>query len=358
MKHLPKIKTIEISETQQAWCGLWLQAYEIDQEVNEAEVEESEMPDRDEAPATALQVAPYAAEPVTVGQIRMMAGSLTPEAEAPVYVAIIGERDGEFLVTPYSRFSVPAFMSELYMGWDEDELATLCIWNTHTLRPESLSASWVVDTLSASESEAALSAFQTFLFGEPLPDALKNRIGAPILYPDDPRIGYQSEETRRCQGLGRLQALEDEAEEREEAKWLVELVRDAETIIAFPVPKLQLLAAAGAEGEVKHHALIYQNASDPHPRESFATSDMSFEIKAGQEEIPLAQWELAEESPELAGARVLWMLRKTRKVFAMGLVDESGSVLDVEELRTDEIQKPITEEDDILICIFAGGSSQ
>lgn len=355
VKHLPKMKTVEISETQHAWCGLWLEAYEQYHAVHEMDLEDEALPESVDSPITPLRREPYSLDEVTVGQIRMLSPSLTPEASEPVFVAVIGQQGGEFLVTPYSRFPVPAFLSELCMECDEDELATLCIWNTHSLKAESLEKSWVVDALAADECRAALSVFESYLFGDPVPEALKNRIGAPILYSDDPRIPYQDEEIHRCQGLGRLQALADEAEAKEEAIWLDNLVREAEKIIMFPQLQDELLAAA-SEGEIKHHVLVYQSASDASPGKTSATCDMPFVIQPGQEEAPMAQWVLDGEDQQLAGARALWMLRESRLVFGLGFVDESGHVLDMEEIRNEKLQKPITHEDDILICIFLENS--
>lgn len=360
MARLPKLKPIEIPEAQQLSLGAWLTCYEIHQELSEGDAEETFadlIPETADSPLLSLQISPFALSPLSVGQIRLLSSKLVPEAEEPVFVAVIRqwEEEDSFLITPFSRYPFPAFTSELLTGKEEDELATLCVWNSVTLSSQSLQQSWMAGELSEEEVQDANQVFDWFLFGASLPESLNNRIGAPILYPDDPRIPYQSEQYQRCAGLVRLQQEEIAAEEQEKHEedplWIQSLIRQAENIINFPEPQRELMAAASPE-ETWHPLFVYRTVKDDEPLENKACADEPFQLEPGSSDVPEVQWLLTEAHPEWAEATVLLLNRQTKKVVARGGVDGSGQVINLIETYPDKITELLTEESDLLLCLY------
>lgn len=351
MKRLPKVKSIEITDHQKVWCGLWLEAWDIHKGLGQETQDDDMAPASPEPAHTKLEIAPFADTLPKVGEIRMLAGSLTPESDTPVFVALIGGEEGGLWATPYSRFGAPAFLSELATGWEEEDLAALCIWNSVFLSPESLKSSWLVDTLSPAECEDAMASLQSFLSGEPLPERLRHRVGAPILYPDDPRLLYQEEEILRCaglRGLAEFSGLEEEDAQKADA-----VITEEENIIQFPEFQERLLAAA-SETETLFPVWVYKDSSDTEPVEARVLCDMPFTLYPGSGKLPLAQWVFEDPHPEWSGATALLILKEGQKVIARGKMDEEGEVVDFLEVFPEKITQEITERSALFVALFLG----
>lgn len=133
-------------------------------------------------------------EPVR-GEVRLLSSRLLPSANRPVYVLVLGDwEDGLKLVAPFGPMLEPATPGELKTGRPEFCLAVLCLWNTHSVPVSRLQWGWVVDRLPESAVEEAWSVFRHAATGSPLPAALEERVGLPILDPEDPRTVYQARE--------------------------------------------------------------------------------------------------------------------------------------------------------------------
>ena len=133
-----------------------------------------------------------------VGQIRLLAGWLVPEARRPVYVAVLFAWEGNvFLIAPYGPFPEPATTAELLTGRLAAPLRVLALWNGRTVPPALLAeGSRFVDRLAPEEVQAARTVFRHAFSGEDIPEEVWSRVGCPIVHPRDPRIAYQDEETR------------------------------------------------------------------------------------------------------------------------------------------------------------------
>lgn len=133
-----------------------------------------------------------------VGQIRLLAGWLVPEARRPVYVAVLFAWEGNvFLIAPYGPFPEPATTAELLTGRPAAALRVLALWNGRTVPPALLAeGSRFVDRLAPEELQAARTVFRHAFSGEDMPEEVWSRVGCPIVHPRDPRIAYQDEETQ------------------------------------------------------------------------------------------------------------------------------------------------------------------
>lgn len=198
-KKLKKLRVIQESEHQRQRLGRWLFEWELEQnlwaeDASSAE-HEAAMPTLITFPDTMPVHEPETSIPVETGQIRLLRPD-TVETEAhPRYLAIISDwEEDTVLATPFSRFAEPATRGEWETARDIPCLRTLCLWNTHSVSTHSLRDSWHVDSLSPEELSNAWSVFRSCSMGMELPVELQDRIGPPVLHPEDPRIIYQDEE--------------------------------------------------------------------------------------------------------------------------------------------------------------------
>lgn len=136
------------------------------------------------------------------GTIVLLSPELTPSADFPVYMALLRDWDNEsILCAPYSRFSEPATPGELLTGRKEAPLRVLQVWNARTVPASVLVQSWFVDSLSETEMNEAWAVFRSTISGQ-IPERLTERLGPPVIHPEDPRIRYQEGE---IQLLAKLQ---------------------------------------------------------------------------------------------------------------------------------------------------------
>jgi hypothetical protein len=140
-------------------------------------------------------VAPFdKTEPVR-GEVRLLSSRLLPSAKRPVYVLVMGDwEDGLKLVAPFGPMLEPATPGELKTDRPEFCLSVLCLWNAHSVPVSRLQWGWVVDHLPENTVEEAWSVFRHAATGSPLTAALEERVGLPILDPEDPRTIYQARE--------------------------------------------------------------------------------------------------------------------------------------------------------------------
>ena len=114
------------------------------------------------------------------GELRIFADF--PE---PVTGLLLGVSAKGWRIVPLSPFTVPASDREILIGTRVYQL-----WNACDLPVETVSRSWIVDTIppeDATDVKTALNAAS----GEPLPDDLAACTGLPIEAADDPRHDYE-----------------------------------------------------------------------------------------------------------------------------------------------------------------------
>ncbi len=133
-----------------------------------------------------------------VGQIRLLDGWLVPTARRPVFVAVLYRWDGDVLViAPFGPFPEPATTTELLSARPNDVLRVISLWNVRTITPGLLSqASCHIGELTNEELTESRAVFRHAIAGEGMPAELWDRVGCPIIHPEDPRIAYQDEESR------------------------------------------------------------------------------------------------------------------------------------------------------------------
>jgi len=137
-----------------------------------------------------------------VGHIRMLSSPCGGNIGEPLYMAVISDwTDGLVIAAPFSSYQAPANTGELQTGRAEPALAVLCPWSAVSVSPFFLARSWYIDELGEELTSAAWQVFRHMATGEPLPEALLARIGAPIIHPLDPRIRYQKQIAARMTPL-------------------------------------------------------------------------------------------------------------------------------------------------------------
>ena len=198
MSRIPKIQWRRPDEAQLSRLQQWLAEYQYEQACIQSDPppQPSGTTARHPVPVEiSSRVSPF--DPgVAPGQIRLFSARTLPEADRPVYIAVLSEwTPGWLLVAPYSRFSIPGTVGELDTGREALPLRALSLWNSHTMPAEFLDESWIIDQLTREELRDALAVFRHITYGDDLPKELSSRVGLPIHHPSDPRIAYQSAES-------------------------------------------------------------------------------------------------------------------------------------------------------------------
>jgi hypothetical protein len=262
-----------------------------------------------------------------------------------------------FLVAPFSRYPVPALPGEFRTSRDEPPLKTLALWNSHTMEPNALARSWLVDRLAPEDTRAARAVFRHVMFGHAIADDLLDRTGAPLAHPEDPRLAYERAELLRVTGLGRLQHHLERTVTRGD---ILNLIAEAERIAntpaaaAAPPPELALAAAT----TFHNRAIVLSPAGRPTPgRQTFvAEADGEFILEPGQSMIPSTLWVLrdvnAADAAILAGARVLFLDRRHEALVAEGHVDASGSVLAADHIHPEALAGETLHAGDLTLIIL------
>jgi hypothetical protein len=133
---------------------------------------------------------------------------LTADDSLPLYVAVLSDWEGGLLlVAPFSPFSSPASRGELQSGRAEPLLSVLCPWCAVSVSPFLLARSRYQDMMDKELMMAAWEVFRHAATGSPVPKALEDRVGAPIVHPLDPRIRYQRQLSNRMALVARRTAV-------------------------------------------------------------------------------------------------------------------------------------------------------
>jgi hypothetical protein len=137
------------------------------------------------------------------GEIRHLSPDLKLDWPREVHVLIlkVDESRGRVLAVPFGPLSVPAFESELASELADDSLAVLCLWNATWIATEQAARSWLVTKVDEGllrdchELRAALASRET------PPSHLAERIGPPMLHPQDARQAYVNAEENLLENL-------------------------------------------------------------------------------------------------------------------------------------------------------------
>jgi hypothetical protein len=130
--------------------------------------------------------------PLLRGQVRQLNPELKSTWTRPVQVLILTVEPERHraLVTPFGPLHEPAFEAELATGIDDESLAVLCLWNATWMQLPCLAHSWwLMDCFDDLLRDTSLLR-QALARKEPIPPALQDRIGLPLIHPHDPRHAY------------------------------------------------------------------------------------------------------------------------------------------------------------------------
>lgn len=135
-----------------------------------------------------IAVAEYDGVP-EVGDIRLLSRTVCGDTDRPIYMFVLKESKGEFLVVPAGRFDVPAFPDELATGLGE-RLEVACSFMARIIPAPLLESSWRVGTLSELLLKKLKSHHKSYFTGLPFEKELENDLGPPVYQPEDPRYEY------------------------------------------------------------------------------------------------------------------------------------------------------------------------
>ena len=190
------IPTDNEKERLQKWLKMWNVAKELDA-FPESATEESTIDTSDDErfKEKLSELVRDFDEFPQAGEIRLLSPEFDEGICLPKYVAILKEwEDDTFLVAPFSPFSIPAVQGEFQTGKEHFSLANLELWNAMIAPFDVLEKSWIADGLTQEQIDDAFSVFKFISTGADLPERLKERIGSPIFFENDPRNQYQNEE--------------------------------------------------------------------------------------------------------------------------------------------------------------------
>ena len=158
----------------------------------------------DESEKAGLQVGGSLADefdsvPATVGEVRLLAGWLTPSVVEPVYVLVLRElSDGWKLIVPFSKFTVPATPEELLLYRSESSdpraggpTSVSCAWNAAAVPDSALKQSWLAGLCEEEVLVDVAELFDAIQQSKLLPPRLADRVGSGLsLLSGDPRHEY------------------------------------------------------------------------------------------------------------------------------------------------------------------------
>jgi hypothetical protein len=379
MSKLPPIQTRAMPTAQQNWLQRWLALWEDDRLLQSLE---PAAPPAAGGPAQDPLVQPYHQPPLQLGEIRLLAPHVTPASADPVFVAVYSEWNPVgYMIAPFSRFPVPAFTGELFTGWKEAQLRVLNVWNSFSMAPDALTASWLVDRLSEEECARARALFRHTIFGHELAGDLSALIGPPITHPLDPRLIYQRQEVQRLATLSALQntgAADDEKDMEEFLQYAWRTAHGAAPPSAASkpagtlIPYEQVLSAQLAEeteqlaaaGKVSDNQVIICKGAYAQAKMRLvysATADGGLLLEQNQTLVPDVLWTLravpSAVAAQLANARVLFMQGRTSVFVAEGHVDETGTIILMDALKPDPKARYPVKGADLVLFILPGLSA-
>ena len=134
--------------------------------------------------------------PIVRGQIRHLHPSLKPGWSRPVYVLILSvdEQEQTALTVPFGPLAEPAIESELATGISDSSLTVLCLWNITAVPLSKLGCSWWVTDAYDDVLTAASDLHQSLITRQAPPESLRDRLGASLIHPLDPRHDYLDSE--------------------------------------------------------------------------------------------------------------------------------------------------------------------
>jgi hypothetical protein len=357
MSTLPPITVRPVSPARQDFLRRWFALWQTEQHMLAADAPAP--PEQATAPATRpVIIHPFHDAPLQLGEIRLLAPELTPEADEPVYIAVISEwKPVGFLVAPFSRFPVPALPGELRTSRTEPRLRTLAVWNGHTLEPHALKQSWLVGHLTPEDTRAARAVFRHVMFGHALDATLLERTGAPLAHPEDPRLTYERAELLRVTGLGRLQHHLDRPVTRGE---LIDLIAEAERIAntRTDAPRPEEDLALAAASNFSNPAIVVVKGDAPRPvcLRFLADADGEFILEPHQTLVPDTLWTLRGITPEdaakLADANVLLIDKRNKVVVAEGQMDPSGTIVSAHTIKPEALGGQPFHAGDLMLLIM------
>lgn len=375
MSKLPPIQTRSIPAAQQDWLKRWLVLWEDDRLLQSVP---SVAPVVTAGAEADPLVQPYCQHPLQLGEIRLLAPHLTPASSEPVFVAVYSEwKPVGYMIAPFSRFPVPAFTGELFTGWKEAQLRVINVWNSFSMAPDALKASWLVDHLSEEECTRARALFRHTIFGHELMDGLSDLIGPPITLPMDPRLIYQREEVRRLSSLARLQSAANADQESDLEALIQEALRIANSptqpqwpdtdgeLIPFEQAlcqqKIQQPALLAAAGDAPTNQVVVCRGATVQAGEKIlyvADADGPVRIEQEQTLVPDVLWTLRQVPDEVAatfaGARVLFMQNRSGDFVAEGHVDDTGTIMVMDTLKKSAKAQYPVQGTDLVLFILPG----
>ena len=198
---LPELRLNKAPVEQRERLRRWLTEWEVD----------SELPGPPPVPSAAESReagnAPVAAwladDSPRMGQVRLLVPSPGRADRRPVYVAVISEISGSFLVAPFGRFSEPCLPGELCTDIDSPALRVLCVWNAVRIASALLARSWHASDMPNELLRDTSALHDALEEGKPVPGHLMSRVGPPSWHPADPRRLYEAEESVLSQAIAR-----------------------------------------------------------------------------------------------------------------------------------------------------------
>ena len=137
--------------------------------------------------------------PAAVGEVRLLAGWLTPSVVEPVYVLVLRElSEGWKLIVPFSKFTVPAIPEELLLYRPESgdpraggPTSVSCPWNAAAVPDSALKQSWLAGVCEEEGLVDVAELFDAIQQSKLLPPRLADRVGSAVsLLSGDPRHEY------------------------------------------------------------------------------------------------------------------------------------------------------------------------
>ena len=137
--------------------------------------------------------------PAAVGEVRLLAASLTPSVVEPVYILVLRDlSEGWKLVVPFSKFTVPAIPEELLLYRPESgdpraggPTSVSCPWNAAAVPDSALKQSWLAGVCEEEVLVDVAELFDASQQSKLLPPRLADRVGSAVsLLSGDPRHEY------------------------------------------------------------------------------------------------------------------------------------------------------------------------
>lgn len=137
--------------------------------------------------------------PAAVGEVRLLAGWLTPSVVQPVYILVLRElSEGWKLVVPFSKFTVPAIPEELLLYRPESgdpraggPASVSCPWNAAAVPDSALKQSWLAGVCEKDVLVDVGELFDATQQSKLLPPRLADRVGSALSrLSGDPRHEY------------------------------------------------------------------------------------------------------------------------------------------------------------------------